>query len=254
MKKRTSRWQIFYRLASPPDFYRITERIRPYLCILGAILFLYGIYNGLFIAPTDYQQGEGYRIIFIHVPAAWLSMFVYVNMAVMGVFTLIWRSKVATVCTLAAAPIGATFTLLTLVTGAIWGKPMWGTWWVWDARLTSELILLFLYLGYIGLMTTLSGLHTAAQSGAILLLIGVVNIPIIHFSVDWWNTLHQPATITRLGAPAMHKDMLTPLLIMAVAFMIFYIFILITRAQAILLEQEQNSRWAKQVAAGVTQK
>ncbi len=242
-------WRAFYRLASPPSFYRITETIRPWLIILFLLLISYGLYGALISAPADYRQGDGYRIIFVHVPAAWLSLFIYTNMAVMGGFTLIWRGKVAAVCARASAPVGAGFTFLTLVTGAIWGKPMWGTWWVWDARLTSELILLFLYLGYMGLVSAMPGQRNAARSGAILLLVGVVNIPIIHFSVDWWNTLHQPATITRLGAPAIHPDMLAPLLVMALAFLVFYLLFLCIRAQALLLQEDHKPpRWARKVA------
>jgi heme exporter protein C len=201
----------------------------------------------LVAAPADYQQGDGYRIIFVHVPAAWMSLFVYVSMAVMAAVTLIWRGKMAAICARAAAPVGAAFTFLALVTGSIWGKPMWGTWWVWDARLTSELILLFLYLGYMALSTAFSDRRAAAQAGAVLLLVGVVNVPIIHFSVDWWNTLHQPATITKLGAPAMHPDMLFPLLFMVGAFMVFYCLVLSTQAQALLLEEEGSTRWAQQI-------
>ena len=240
-------WQPFYRLASPPSFYHVAEAVRPWLVVLFVVLFTYGLYGALISAPPDYRQGEGYRIIFVHVPAAWLSMFIYTNMAVMSAVTLIWRGKMAAVCTRASAPIGAAFTCLTLMTGAIWGKPMWGTWWVWDARLTSELILLFLYLGYIGLVSAIPDNRNAEQSGAILLLVGAINIPIIHFSVDWWNTLHQPATITRLGAPAMHRDMLVPLLVMACAFMVFYLLFLCIRAQALLLERERHTRWVREI-------
>ncbi len=240
-------WRFIYRLSSPPSFYRITEALCPWLLITFVLLITYGLYGALISAPVDYQQGEGYRIIFVHVPAAWLSMFIYVNMAVMAMVTLIWRGKIAAICTRASAPVGAVFTFLTLVTGSVWGKPMWGTWWVWDARLTSELILLFLYIGYMGMASTARGNRGIEQNGAILLLVGVVNIPIIHFSVDWWNTLHQPSTITRLGMPTIHIDMLLPLLSMALAFMVFYVIILCIQAQALLLEKEKNSRWVKRI-------
>lgn len=242
-------WRVFYRLASPPSFYAVAELLIPWLAVTFAILIVCGLYGALVFAPPDYQQGEAYRIIFVHVPAAWLSMMIYVSMAVMSVFTLIYRGKVAPVCTRASAPAGALFTLLTLVTGSVWGKPMWGTWWVWDARLTSELILLFLYLGYMGLISASPDRRSSAQSGAILLLVGVVNIPVIHFSVEWWNTLHQPATISRLGAPAMHLHMLLPLLTMALAFVVFYILFLLLRAQTLLLEQEHGSRWARRAVS-----
>lgn len=239
--------RALYRLLSPPSFYAATEAARPWLLALFVAVGVYSLYAALVVAPADYQQGDGYRIIFIHVPAAWLSMFIYVNMAVMAAVSLIWRGKIVDICIRASAPIGAIFTLLTLLTGSIWGKPMWGTWWVWDARLTSELILLFLYLGYMGLRSAMRDKRNAAQSSAILLLVGVVNIPIIHFSVDWWNTLHQPATITRLGAPAMHIDMLLPLLSMAATFMIFYAFFLCLQAQALLLQQESNTHWVQRL-------
>lgn len=244
-------FRSFNRLASPPSFYAIAERARTWLIGLFIVLMSYGLYGALVTAPVDYQQGDGYRIIFVHVPAAWLSMFIYVNMALMAAVTLIWRGKIAAICTRASAPVGATFTLLTLVTGSIWGKPMWGTWWVWDARLTAELILFFLYLGYMGLVSAMQDKRNATQSGAILLLVGAVNIPIIHFSVDWWNTLHQPASISRLSAPAIHIDMLLPLLAMAFAFKVFYLIFLCIQAQALLLQQDRNSRWAKKVVLDV---
>lgn len=234
-------------LASPPIFYNTVEVIRPWLTAVFLILIVCGLYGALILAPADYQQGEGYRIIFVHVPVAWISMFIYMNMVVMAVVTIIWRGKISFICTCAAAPIGAVFTFLTLVSGSIWGKPMWGTWWVWDARMTSELILLFLYFGYIGLVSAMHDNHHAAQNGAILLLIGAINIPIIHFSVDWWNTLHQPATISRLGAPAMHMDMLIPLILMTLAFTTLYLLLLCIQAQALLLQQEKNSRWVQKI-------
>ena len=240
-------WHRLARLASPPIFYNIVEAIRPWLMAVFFILIVCGLYGALVLAPADYQQGEGYRIIFVHVPAAWLSMFIYMNMAVMAVATIVWRGKISFICTRAAAPIGAVFTFLTLASGAIWGKPMWGTWWVWDARLTSELILLFLYFGYIGLVSAMHENRHVAQKGAILLLVGAINIPIIHFSVDWWNTLHQPATISRLGAPAMHMDMLIPLILMVLAFTVLYLLLLCIQAQALLLQQEKNSHWVQKV-------
>ncbi len=239
---------ILLRLASPPDFYRFAERSRPWLIALFALLAVPGLYGALAGAPADYQQGDGYRIIFVHVPAAWMSMFIYVNMALMGATTLIWRGKIADACARASAPAGAAFAALTLMTGSIWGKPMWGTWWVWDARLTSELILLLLYLGYMALVATIEDRRAAAQAGSILLIAGVVNIPIIHFSVEWWNTLHQPASIAKLGAPSVHPSMLVPLLLMACAFMAYYLIVMGLRAQALLLEQESSSRWARRAA------
>ena len=236
------------RLASPPVFYRLVEASRVWLIGLFLLMFIPGIYGALIGAPEDYQQGDGYRIIFVHVPTAWMSLFIYVCMAGMAAVSLIWRGKTAAICARASAPAGAAFTVLALATGSIWGKPMWGTWWVWDARLTSELILLFIYLGYMTLVSSIPDRRTAAQAGAILLLVGLVNIPVIHFSVEWWNTLHQPATIVKFGAPSIHPAMLVPLLLMAGSFMVFYLTVTGLAAQALLLEQEASSQWAQQAA------
>ena len=239
-----STWRGLWRVASPPGFYALATGMLPWLWTVFGVLLVMGVY-GAFTAPPDYQQGEGYRLIFVHVPAAWMSLFIYVCMAMMGTATLVWRGKVSAVCTRASAVPGASFTFLTLISGSFWGKPMWGAWWVWDARLTSELILLFLYLGYIALSVSLPGRNAGARAGALLLIVGAVNIPIIHFSVDWWNTLHQPATIVKLGAPSIHPDMLRPLLLMAAAFMVFYAAVFLTTASAMLLEQEKGSKWAR---------
>ena len=238
------RW--FYQLMSPPGFYCFSGKILPWLWAMFMILIALGLYGALIAAPPDYQQGEGYRIIFIHVPAAWMSLLIYTTMSAMSVVVLVWRGKIAALGCQASALLGASFTLLTLVSGSFWGKPMWGAWWVWDARLTSELILLFLYLGYMALVVSIPNRRAAAQAGAILLLVGMANIPIIHFSVDWWNTLHQPATITKIGAPSIHRQMLWPLLVMALAFMIFYIATLFTAIRAALLEQEGSAKWARE--------
>ena len=219
----------------------------PYCAILALIFFTGGVFGGLFLAPPDYEQGDGFRIIYVHVPAAWMSLFIYMVMAVNGAIFLVWRVKLADVIARASAPLGASFTLLTLLTGSIWGKPMWGTWWVWDARLTSELLLLFLYLGYMGLVSAIDNRRVASQAGALLTLVGVVNIPIIHYSVVWWHTLHQPASIVRLGAPSIHVTMLLPLLSMAAAYVSFYCYALLVNARSELLEQEKRSRWARQL-------
>ena len=248
----TAMLKLFMQLSSPPVFYRLAEVLRPWLWAAFFILLGAGLY-GAFTAPPDYQQGEGYRIIFVHVPAAWMSLFIYTCMAMMAVVVVIWRGKLAAVCMRVSAPIGASFTFLTLASGSLWGKPMWGTWWAWDARLTSELILLFLYLGFIALASPVAAAAPrramqSAQAGALLVLVGVINIPIIHFSVDWWNTLHQPATITKLGAPSMHPDMLRPLLCMALSFMVFYAAVLIDGTQGTLLQQEADSKWAQTAA------
>jgi heme exporter protein C len=206
-----------------------------------------GLYWGLVVAPTDYQQGDSYRIIFIHVPAAWMSLFIYVVMASASAIGLIWRIKLAEVIAIASAPIGASFTFLALVTGSLWGKPMWGTWWVWDARLTSELLLLFLYLGVIALYNAVDDKRTAARAAGMLALVGVVNIPIIHYSVEWWNTLHQGPTVTKLDAPSIALSMLIPLLLMAVAFKLYYAVLVLLRARCEVLERERNSKWVEEL-------
>ncbi|VAX07290.1 Cytochrome c-type biogenesis protein CcmC, putative heme lyase for CcmE [hydrothermal vent metagenome] len=238
-------WSFFHRLASPKHFYQFAGRLIPWLGWSTLILFIIGIYLGLFVAPTDYQQGESYRIIYIHVPAAWMSMFVYMVMATAGGIGLIWKMKMADIVASSAAPLGAAFTILALVTGSLWGKPMWGTWWIWDARLTSELILLFLYLGFIALQSAIEDRRTAANACAVLALVGVVNIPIIHYSVEWWNTLHQGATVTRFDKPAMATSMLIPLLTMFLAFKLYFGLTLMMRARVEILERERDTTWMK---------
>ena len=197
-------WAFAHRFASPPHFYRIASALIPWVSAACVLIIGAGLYLGLVVAPPDYQQGESYRIIFVHVPSAWMSLFAYMVMAVSGAIVLIWRMKLADVVAAASAPVGATFTFLALVTGSLWSKPMWGTYWVWDARLTSELILLFLYLGYMALRASMDDPRTAARASAVLALVGGVNIPIIHYSVVWWNTLHQGATVTKFDAPSIH--------------------------------------------------
>lgn len=219
----------------------------PWLTALLIVLLAYGLYGGLVMAPADYQQGDSFRIIYIHVPSAWMSLFVYVVMAISGAIGLIWHIKLAEIVSISSASIGAAFTFLALITGSLWGKPMWGTWWVWDARLTSELILLFLYLGVIGLYGAIEDKRTAARAVAILALVGVVNIPIIHYSVEWWNTLHQGATVTKFDKPSIHPDMLIPLLVMAVAFKVYYGIALLMRCRNELLQREQNNRWVDEI-------
>lgn len=239
--------QRFHRLGSPRDFYRIAGRIVPWCAAACALTMAAGLYGGLVLAPPDYQQGESYRIIFIHVPSAWLSLFIYMVMATVGAIALIWRMKLAEVVLASSAPIGASFTFIALATGSLWGKPMWGTYWVWDARLTSELILLFLYLGIIGLHSALDDKRTASRAAAVLTLVGVVNIPIIHYSVEWWNTLHQGPTVTKMDAPSIHTSMLIPLLLMAVAFKLFFATVVLMRARCEVLERERNSNWVREL-------
>ena len=236
---------FFHKMASPPWFYRISGKLIPWVGTACALLLLYGLYGGLVLAPADYQQGDSFRIIYVHVPAAWMSLFIYVVMAAAGIIGLVWRMKMAEVVLISSAPIGAAFTFLALVTGSLWGKPMWGTWWVWDGRLTSELILLFLYLGVIALHNAIEDRQTAARAVAILAIVGVVNVPIIHYSVEWWSTLHQGPTVTKLDRPSIHIDMLIPLLVMAVTFKLYYATALLIRARAELLERERNSKWVR---------
>jgi len=235
----------FHKMASPRYFYRLAELLIPWLGGLCLLLMIVGLYLG-FTAPADYQQGESYRIIYVHVPSAWMSMFVYMVMAVCSGIFLVWRMKLADVIAQVSAPIGASFTFLALVTGSLWGKPMWGTWWVWDARLTSELILLFLYLGYMALRGAIEIPATAARAAAILALVGVVNIPIIHYSVEWWSTLHQPASITKFDTPSIHVSMLIPLLLMALAFKLFFITNMLSRARSEILLRESRSSWVRE--------
>ncbi len=221
-----------HRFANPARFQRLAGAVLPWSAAATVILFAAGLWFALFSSPPDYQQGETVRIMYVHVPSAWMSMFVYANLAIAGAVGLVWKHPLADLAARAMAPIGATFTALCLVTGSLWGQPMWGTWWVWDARLTSVLILLFLYLGHIALTNAFDDATRGARAGAILALVGAVNVPIIKFSVDWWNTLHQPASITRLDAPAVHPAMLVPLLLMAFAFLAYFVTILILRLRA----------------------
>ncbi len=242
--------RFYHRLASPRHFYRIAGQWIPWLAGIFFVLLVWGLYESLFVAPTDYQQGESYRIIFIHVPAAWMSMFIYFIMAVAGAINLVWRMKMAEVVLVASAPIGAAFTFLALVTGSLWGKPMWGTWWVWDARLTSELFLLFLYLGIIALYGAIEDKRTAGRAVSILALVGVVNLPIIHFSVEWWNTLHQGSTVSLMGGAKMDPRMLRPLLVMSFAFKFYYGWVLFLRARNEVLERERNTSWVRELVEG----
>jgi len=235
--------------ASPRYAYNLACRVTPWFAWSAALLFIAGLYGGLIYAPPDYQQGDGFRIIYVHVPAAWMSLFVYMVMAGAGAAGLIWKTKVSDAVARNCAPLGAAFTFLALCTGSLWGKPMWGTYWVWDARLTSELILLFLYLGYMALQSAIDEQRTAARAGAVLALVGVVNIPIIHYSVVWWNTLHQGPTVTKLGAPSIALSMLIPLLIMALAYMCYFAAVLLIRVRADILAQERNSTWVREVVA-----
>ena len=238
----------YHQYVSPIYFFGWAGTIYRYLFIVAILLFVMGLIGGLFLAPSDYQQGESFRIIYVHVPAAWMSLFVYVVMATAGSLGLVWHIKLGDVIARASAPLGAWFTFLALITGSLWGKPMWGTYWVWDARLTSELILLFLYLGYIALQEAIEDHRIAARAGAILAIVGVVNIPIIHYSVEWWSTLHQGPTVTKFDAPSIDTRMLIPLLIMALAYTIYFFAVVLLRARSEILELERNTAWVRQHA------
>ncbi|MBJ7417157.1 MAG: heme ABC transporter permease [Niveispirillum sp.] len=227
-----------HRFANPARFLRLAALVLPWVSVLSAILFAAGLYLALFVSPEDYQQGDTVRIMYVHVPAAWMAMFAYSSMAVAAACALVWRHPLAEVYSKAAAPLGAGFTLLCLVTGSLWGEPMWGTWWVWDARLTSVLILFFLYLGYMALVDAFDDPQRGHRAGSILLLVGAINVPIIKFSVDWWNTLHQPASVLRMDGPAIHSDMLWPLLILALAFKTYFAATVILRMRAELAERK----------------
>ncbi len=237
----------FHKLGSPPHFYRIAGKWIPWLTWICVLLLLAGVYGGLVLAPPDYQQGESYRIIFVHVPSAWMSLFIYMVMAVCGVVVIVWRMKLAEVVLISSASIGASFTFLALVTGSLWGKPMWGTYWVWDARLTSELILLFLYLGIIGLYNAIEDKRVASRAISILALVGVVNVPIIHYSVEWWHSLHQPASLSKFDKPSMPPSMYVPILIMVLAFQFYYALALFHKCRAELLVRERNSKWVEEL-------
>lgn len=239
--------KFIYKAASPPYFYYLAGKYLPWLSAITLLLLAVGLYGGLIAAPTDYQQGESYRIIFIHVPAAWMSLFIYISMAMAAAIGLIWRIKLAETVVVCSAPIGAAFTLLALITGSMWGKPMWGAWWVWDARLTSELLLLFLYIGVISLYAAIPDKRVASRAVALLALVGVVNIPIIHYSVEWWNTLHQGPSIIKFDKPSIDIRMLIPLMVMALAFKIYYLWALLLRMRVELLDRERNTQWVKEL-------
>jgi heme exporter protein C len=240
-------WTWFYKLASPPYVYRTAAALTPWLLAAAALTMGYGLIGGLVLAPPDYQQGEAFRIIYVHVPSAFMSQFVYVTMAVAGAIGLIWRIKVGFAVAAAAAPIGASFSLLTLVTGSLWGKPMWGTYWAWDPRLTAELIMLFLYFGVMSLRAAFEDAGRGDRAAALLAIVGAVNVPIVHYSVVWWNSLHQGATVAKLGKPSIELSMLWPLLSMFVGFMLFFSAVLFIRLRAEVLNRERQATWVREV-------
>ena len=242
----------WFKYASPASFYPLAGRLVPWFAGAAALLTVVGLYIGFLVAPTDAQQGEAYRIIFIHVPAAWMSMFIYLVMAGYAAASLVFNTRLSAMMASALAPTGALFTFIALTTGALWGKPTWGTWWVWDARLTSELILLFLYIGFLSLTAAIDDPRRADRAGALLLLVGVVNIPIIYFSVQWWNTLHQGASVSLTTAPTMARTMLWGMVIMALACWMYSIAVALARVRCIIREREGVGEWLAEKEVGAT--
>jgi heme exporter protein C len=245
----SSRLINWFKFSSPATFYPLARKIWLVATIIAVVLIAIGLYMSFFVAPTDYKQGEGYRIIFVHVPASWMSMFIYVVMACWAALGLVFNTRLSAMMAQALAPTGAMFAFLSLWTGAFWGKPMWGTWWVWDARITSELILLFLYLGYMALRSSIDDPRRGDRASAILLIVGVVNVPIIYYSVKWWNTLHQGSTIKLNEESSMDDTMLLAMLIMTLGFWAYSIATAMSRVRSVILERERSSAWVKQMIA-----
>ena len=235
----------WFKFAAPQSFFPLAGRMVPWFAGAGVLLGAIGLYLGLWVAPTDAQQGDAYRIIYVHVPAAWMSMVVYLVMAFWAAIGLIFNSRLSSMLATALAPTGAWMTFLALWTGALWGKPTWGAWWVWDARLTSELVLLFLYIGFMALHAAIDDERRADRSAALLALVGVVNVPIIYFSVKWWNTLHQGASVSLTNAPSMAAPMLLGMLVMALAFWMYCIAVALVRVRTIILERERHTAWVQ---------
>jgi heme exporter protein C len=229
------------RFANPGRFLRLADAIQPWVAAVCALCLLAGLWFALLASPADYQQGETVRIMYVHVPSAWMALFIYLCLAIASATALVWKHPLADIAARAMSPVGAAFTALCLITGSLWGKPMWGAWWVWDARLTSVLVLFFLYLGHVALLNAFDDEDRGARAAAVLALVGVVNLPIIKFSVDWWNTLHQPASVLRLAGPAIHPQMLAPLLIMALAFKFYFVWVLLLRMRGLLAERRARA-------------
>jgi heme exporter protein C len=242
-------WTWFHRLASPPHVYSLAARLTPWFAWPAALCIAAGLWGGLVLAPPDYQQGDGFRILYVHAPSAWMSLMVYMTMASAAAVGLIWRMKVAHAVAASCAPIGASFTFAALVTGALWGEPMWGTYWEWDPRLTSELVLLFLYLGYMGLRAGIEDPQRADRASALLAIVGVVNVPIIHYSVTWWNSLHQAPSVMRLARPAMPFSMVAPLLLMLLGFTLLFVALLLIRLRSEVLARERSASWIREVVS-----
>jgi heme exporter protein C len=243
-------WIWFHRLASPPHVYALATRLTPWFGWPAAALIIAGLYGGLVLAPPDYQQGDDFRIIYVHAPSAWMSLMVYVTMAVAAAVGLIWRMKVAHAAAASCAAIGASFTIAALATGSLWGRKMWGTYWEWDPRLVSELILLFLFLGYMALRSAMDDLQRADRASALLAVVGVVNVPIIHYSVLWWNSLHQAPSVMKLGKPDMPAAMLLPLLLMLLGFTLLFAYLLLVRLRGEILRRERTANWIREALAG----
>jgi heme exporter protein C len=241
----------FHKFGSPPYFYRVAGLWLPWLYALALIAGAIGLYGGLVLAPSDYQQHDSFRIIYVHVPCAWMSLFAYLFMAANAFVALVWRIKLSETLAMASAPIGAAFTFVTLVTGSLWGKPTWGTWWTWDARLTSELMLLFLYFGVIGLYHAIEDTRQAARAAAFLALVGIVNLPIVHYSVVWWNTLHQAQTVSLMGQSKISANMLWPLLTLAFATHVYFFASVLARARVMLLSLESGKEWVRSLVSAV---
>ena len=239
-------WAWFHKFGSPPHIYRIAGTLTPWFGWPAGALIVAAAYAGLVLAPPDYQQGDGFRIIYVHAPSAWLSVMIYGVMATAAAIGLIWRMKVAHAAAASCAGIGAWFTGVSLITGMLWGKPMWGTYWVWDPRLTAQLVLLFLYLGYMGLRSGIDDLGRADRASAVLAIVGVVNIPIIRYSVEWWNSIHQAPTVMKMDRPSMPMDMLAPLLMMLLGFTLYFAAVMLVRLRAEILRRERSASWVKE--------
>jgi heme exporter protein C len=239
-------WTWFHRLGSPRHIFGLASRLTPWFAWAAAAAIVGGLYGGLVLAPPDYQQGDDFRIIYVHAPSAWMSLMVYTTMAVSAGVGLIWRIKVSNAIASSCAPIGASFTFAALVTGSLWGERMWGTYWEWDPRLTSELILLFLYLGYMGLRSAMDEMQRADRASAVLAVVGVVNVPIIHYSVLWWNSLHQAPSVMQLAKPTMPPVMLIPLLLMLLGFTLLFVALLLVRLRAEILNRERAASWIRE--------
>jgi heme exporter protein C len=246
MNKRRINW---YKYAAPANFYPLAGKLLPWLTGATVILFAVGLYYSFFVAPTDFQQGEAYRIIFIHVPAAWMGMFLYILLAVYAGIGWAFNARLASMMATAISTTGAAFTFISLVTGSFWGRPAWGVWWVWDARMTSTLILMFLYIGFISLQSSIDDPRRADRAGAVLALVGLVNVPIIYFSVQWWNTLHQGATIRLLGKPTMARPMVEAMFIMLAACWVYSVAVVLARVRCIILEREREAPWLAEMTA-----